>query len=292
MPELTTTEHTLHYDTHGDPSDPTVLLVMGLGAQMTLWDIGFVEELVGRGFHVVRFDNRDVGLSSKTDAPPPNVLAMVMAALSGQEVTGAAYLLSDMAADAVAVLDHLGVDRAHVVGASMGGMIVQTMAIEHPDRVASLTSIMSTTGSPTVGQAEGDTLMQLMAPVPAEREAAIERSVKVSEAISGPLFDEARARAIAEFHHDRSFHPVGVAHQMAAIVASGDRTDRLRELDVAAVVIHGEVDPLVTISGGEATAEAIPGAELIRFAEMGHDLPERIWPDIADAIEGVARQAE
>ncbi len=291
MPELHAKDHTLHYDTHGDPADPTVLLVMGLGAQMTHWDVGFVEELVGRGFHVVRFDNRDVGLSTKTDAPPPNVLAMVMAALSGQAVTGAAYLLSDMAADAVAVLDHLGVERAHVVGASMGGMIVQTMAIEFPERVASLTSIMSTTGSRDVGQAQGDTLMKLMAPVPDERDAAIERSVRITEAISGPLFDEVRSRAIAEFHHDRSFHPVGVAHQMAAIIASGDRTERLRELDVAAVVIHGEVDPLVTISGGEATAEAIPGAELVRFAEMGHDMPEKIWPDIADAIEEVARRA-
>ena len=291
MPELVTHEHTLHYDTHGDPADPAVLLVMGLGAQMTLWDVGFVEELVGRGFHVVRFDNRDVGLSSKTEAPPPNVLAMVMAALSGQEVTGAHYTLSDMASDAIAVLDHLGIERAHVVGASMGGMIVQTMAIEHPTRVASLTSIMSTTGSPTVGQAKGDTLMQLMAPVPEEREAAIERNVKISEAISGPLFDEARSRAIAAFHYDRSFHPLGVAHQMAAIVASGDRTEQLKELEVSAVVIHGEADPLITISGGEATAEAIPGAELLRFAEMGHDMPEKIWPDIADAIEDVARAA-
>ncbi len=289
MPELAAKDHTLHYDTHGDPSDPTVLLVMGLGAQMTLWDVGFVEELVGRGFHVVRFDNRDVGLSSKTDAPPPNVLAMVMAALSGQEVSGAHYTLSDMASDAVAVLDHLGIDRAHVVGASMGGMIVQTMAIEHPARVASLTSIMSTTGSPDVGQARGDTLMQLMAPVPDERDAAIERAVKVSEAISGPLFDEARSRAMHEFNYDRSFHPLGVAHQMAAIVASGDRTEQLKELEVSAVDIHGEADPLITISGGEATAEASPGAELLRFAEMGHDLPEKIWPDLADAIEDVAR---
>lgn len=291
MPELVTDGPTLHYDTHGDPSDPTVLLVMGLGAQMTLWDGGFVDELVGRGFHVVRFDNRDVGLSTKTDAPVPNVLAMVMAALSGQEVTGSEYLLSDMAADGVAVLDHLGVDRAHIVGASMGGMIVQTMAIEHADRVASLTSIMSTTGSPTVGQAEGDTLMQLMAPVPDERDAAIERSVKVSEAISGPLFDEARSRELAAFHYDRCFHPEGVAHQMAAIVASGDRTERLTTLDVPTVVIHGEADPLVTISGGEATAAAIRGAELVRFADMGHDMPQQLWPEIADAIEAVARRA-
>lgn len=214
-----------------------------------------------------------------------------MAALSGQEVTGSQYLLSDMAADAVAVLDHLSIDRAHIVGASMGGMIVQTMAIERPERVASLTSIMSTTGAPTVGQAEGDTLMQLMAPTPPERDAAIERTVTISRAISGPHFDEERSRRLAEFHFDRCFHPVGVAHQMAAIIASGDRTEALAGLDVPTVVVHGEVDPLVTISGGEATAEAIPGAELVRFAEMGHDMPEVLWPAIAAAIEGVARRA-
>ncbi|MEM8903646.1 MAG: alpha/beta fold hydrolase [Actinomycetota bacterium] len=291
MPELVANDITIHYDTHGDPTDPTVLLVMGLGAQMTLWDVDFVAELVGRGFHVVRFDNRDVGLSSKTDGPPPNVMAMFMAALSGQAVTGSAYLLSDMADDAVAVLDHLGVDRAHIVGASMGGMIVQTMAIDHPDRVASLTSIMSTTGEPGAGQAEGDTLMQLMAPTPDDREAAVSRSVKISELISGPHFDEARSRSLAELNFDRCFHPIGVAHQMAAIIASGDRTPKLAELDVPTVVIHGEVDPLVTISGGEATAAAIPGAELVRFAEMGHDMPPKLWPEIGDAIEGVARRA-
>jgi pimeloyl-ACP methyl ester carboxylesterase len=291
MPEIDTGSVTIHYDTHGDPSHPTVMLVMGLGAQMTLWDQGFVDELVGRGFHVVRHDNRDVGLSSKTDGPPPDIMSMVMAALTGQEVRGSAYLLSDMAADAVAVLDDLGIERAHIVGASMGGMIVQTMAIEHPGRVASLTSVMSTTGSPTVGQAEGDTLMQLMAPTPPDRDAAIERSVAISRAISGPHFDEDRSRSLAEFHFDRCFHPVGVAHQMAAIIASGDRTEGLGRLDVPTVVIHGEVDPLITISGGEATARAIPGAELVRFAEMGHDLPEVLWPAIVDAIEGVARRA-
>ncbi|MEO1062112.1 MAG: alpha/beta fold hydrolase [Actinomycetota bacterium] len=291
MPELVAQDLTLHYDTHGDAADPTVLLVMGLGAQMTLWDLGFVEELVGRGYHVVRFDNRDVGLSSKTDAPMPDIMAMLMAAFAGQEPSGAAYTLSDMAADAVAVLDHLGVDRAHIVGASMGGMIVQTMAIEHPDRVASLTSIMSTTGSPDVGQAEGDTLMQLMAPVPDDRDAAIERNVKISQLIAGPLWDEVRSRELAAFHYDRCFHPIGVAHQMAAIIASGNRTERLQGLDVPTVVIHGEVDPLVTISGGEATAAAIPGAELVRFADMGHDMPQKLWPEIADRIEGVARRA-
>lgn len=290
MPEIDTGAVTLHYDTHGDPGDETVLLIHGLGAQMTLWDLGFIAAIVDHGYHVVRFDNRDVGLSTKTEDAPPDLLPLVMATLAGQAPTVDHYTLSDMAADAVAVLDGLGIARAHVVGASMGGMISQTVAIDHPGRVASLTSIMSTTGDIAVGQPEGDTLMRLLAPAPTERAAAIERTVDIARHIAGPHFDEARARELAAFHYDRCFHPIGVVHQMVAIAASGDRTEALRSLEVPTVVIHGTVDPLITVSGGEATAAAIPGAELVTFDDMGHDLPEVHWPAIAAAIAGVARR--
>ncbi|MEM9033273.1 MAG: alpha/beta fold hydrolase [Actinomycetota bacterium] len=290
MPEIDTGSATIHYDTHGDPAAEAVLLVHGLGAQMTLWDPSFIAAIVDRGYQVVRFDNRDVGLSSKTEEPPPDLLPLVMAALGGQEPKVDHYTLSDMADDAIAVLDALGIDRAHVVGASMGGMISQTIAIDHPERVASLTSIMSTTGDATVGQAQGDTLMQLMAPVPDDRDSAIERSVQIGRHISGPHFDEVRARELAAFHYDRCFHPIGVAHQMVAVIASGNRTDALRQIDVPTVVIHGVLDPLVTLSGGEATAAAVPGAELVTFDDMAHDLPEIHWPAVVDAIVGVAQR--
>lgn len=291
MSEIDTGSATIHYDTNGDPADPTVLLVHGLGAQMTLWDMAFVERIIERGYRVVRFDNRDVGLSSKSDGPPPDLLPLVMAALAGSTPDLDHYTLSDMAADAIAVLDAVGAERAHVIGASMGGMIAQTIAIEHPERVASLVSIMSTTGETSVGQAEGDTLLQLLAPIPEDRDGAIERTVTIARHIAGPHFDEERALELASFHYDRCFHPVGTAHQTVAIVLSGDRTAALRRLDVPTAVIHGAVDPLITPSGGEATAAAIPGAELVTFEEMGHDIPEVLWSDVIDVIDRTARRA-
>ena len=273
----------LCYDTFGEPDDSALLLVHGLGTQLTGWDEAFCGALADRGLFVVRFDNRDVGLSTKTPPPAP-------ALVPGPGGFGLAgdppYTLSTMADDAAALLDALGIPAAHVVGASMGGMIAQHLAFEHPDRVHSLTSIMSTTGAPDVGQPTPAALMALITPAPAERAAYIEHVVRNWRVLSGPLFDEGRTRVRAAAGYDRSFHPLGAAFQLAAIVSSGDRTERLKSISQPTLVIHGAADPLIDVSGGRATAAAIPGARLIVLDEMGHDLPEPLWPQLIDAITG------
>lgn len=284
MPQAKNNDVIVEFDTFGNPSDRTLLLIMGYTAQMTAWPVEFCERLAASGHHVVRFDNRDCGLSSKTEGEPPNVMTLLMAAMAGNPVPDVPYSLSDMAGDAIAVLDEIGVDKAHVAGASMGGMIAQQIAIDHPDRVSSLISIMSSTGSPTSGQAEPDAMAALMTPPPADREGAIQRNVEVGRIIAGPLLDEARMREAATEAFDRSFYPVGAAFQMAAIAKTGDRTEALRQIPHRALVIHGAADPLITPSGGEATAAAIPNAELLMLEQMGHDLPQPLWDTIVGAI--------
>lgn len=280
------------YETFGDPADPTVTLVMGLGAQLTGWDEGFCALLVGRGFHVVRFDNRDVGRSTWIDTPDLDVGAAVASALGG-DTSVAPYRLADMALDTVGLLDHLGIDRTHVVGASMGGMIAQTLAIEHPGRVTSLTSIMSTTGDATVGNPAPELLGTLVGERPTERLAAIEFGVEVSRAISSPdHFDEARARARATTEVDRGINPLAVPRQLLAILTSGSREDDLARLDLPALVVHGRQDRLVDFSGGQRTAELVAGADFIAIDDMAHDLPVAHWPRLADAIAAVARRAD
>jgi pimeloyl-ACP methyl ester carboxylesterase len=276
---------TIEYETHGDPEDPTLLLVHGLGAQLIAWDDEFVQRFVERGYHVVRFDNRDIGLSTKIDMPDDmDVLTAILEALGGSPVD-APYLLSDMADDALGLLEVLEIERAHILGVSMGGMIVQQMAINAPHRIASMTSIMSTTGDPDVGQAEPDVLGLLMAPPPPGRDAIIDAAVAVSEAIASPgLFDEERARRLAAAAYDRSFYPEGTPQQGLAILASGSRTEALRSIDVPALVIHGDSDPLVHYSGGERTAEAIPNAEFILIEGMAHDIPELMWNRVITAV--------
>lgn len=282
----------LEYDTFGDPSDPAILLVMGFTAQMTAWDPEFCQLLVDRGHFVIRFDNRDCGLSTMTEGEPPNLFALLAQVQAGGAITSdVPYTLSDMALDALAVLDAVGVDRAHVVGASMGGMIVQMMAIEHPARVASLTSIMSTTGNPEVGQGKPEAMTALMTPPPTDRDGAIERGVSLGRIISGPLFDADKARARMTEAYDRSFAPGGAPFQMAAIAKTGDRTEALAGVTAPALVIHGAVDALIGVSGGEATAKAIPGAELLIIDDMGHDLPEPRWGEITGAIVDLAARA-
>ena len=289
MPQAKNGDVAIEYDTIGDPAQPALLLVMGFSTQLTAWDLGFCQELVDRGFFVIRFDNRDCGLSHKTDGPAPNLMAIMLSVTSGSGVTEEVpYTLSDMAADGVAVLDDLGVDRAHIVGASMGGMIAQMMAIDHPDRVLSLTSIMSTTGNPEVGQGSQEAMGALLSPAPTERDEAIERGVRIGSVVAGPHFDEAEARIRIGEAFDRSYYPAGAPFQLAAIAKTGDRTERLEQLDVPTLVVHGGVDSLVAPSGGEATAAAIPGAKLVTFDDMGHDLPKNRWPAIADAIAQVA----
>jgi pimeloyl-ACP methyl ester carboxylesterase len=276
------------HETFGDPGDPPLLLVMGLGAQMLLWREELCELLAERGFFVIRFDNRDVGRSSKTPGRPPRIWP----ALLGRRID-AAYTLDDLADDAARLLDELGVDRAHVVGASMGGMIAQTIAARHPDRVLSLTSIMSTTGGRKVGRARRRMLPILLRRPPRGRARNVARAVRVFRAIGSPgfPFDEEGVQEIAGRSYDRCFHPTGAAHQLAAILASGDRTTALRSIRAPTLVIHGTDDPLVDVSGARATAEAIPDAELMLIDGMGHDLPRQVWPRIVEAIRANADRA-
>ena len=279
----------LYYESFGGPDAPAVLLVNGLGSQLINFDPVFCAMFVDRGFRVIRFDNRDVGLSSKTEGRPPSLKA-VLEAHSARRTPEVPYTLSDMAADAVAVLDAAGVGRAHLWGMSMGGMIVQTIAVEFSDRVASLTSVMSTTGSGKVGNATPDAMKVLTTPPPADRDGAVSHGVHTSSVLSGTLFNPARSRAEREAAFDRCHHPLGTAFQMAAITAAGNRTAALASISAPTMVIHGRLDPLIDLSGGEATAEVIANAELVIYDEMGHDIPEPLWDSyVADLQRLVAR---
>ena len=288
MPRTTHDGVTLEYETHGDTVDPALLLIMGLGAQLTLWPIELVEALVAKGFFVIRHDNRDIGLSTKfIEAGVPDMQSVVMAMMGGKK-PDIPYTLSDMAADAVAVLDAAGVDKAHVVGASMGGMIAQLVAVEHPDRVLSLTSIMSTTGNPMLPPARPEAMAALTAPISPQASLAevLERGAMVSKAIGSPGYpsDARRLQERIERDFRRSFHPTGPARQMAAIVADGDRRERLAKITAPTLVIHGADDPLVPVEGGRDTADAIPGAKIKENSGMGHDLPLALVDEIAEAI--------
>ncbi|MFL6114150.1 MAG: alpha/beta fold hydrolase [Catenulispora sp.] len=282
MPTVRSHGIELAYETLGGPGDPALLLVMGLGAQLIDWPQGFCEQLAARGFHVIRFDNRDSGLSAALDElGVPDVAAI----LRGDRAK-APYVLADFAADTAGLLDALGVDRAHVVGASMGGMIAQQLAIDHPDRVLSLCSIMSTTGDRSVGRPTPEAAAVLGQPPAGNREAAIASAVAASRIIGSPGFpvneEELLRRTTAKY--DRAYRPIGTARQYAAILASPDRTQALYGVTVPTLVIHGEADPLIDVSGGRATAATIPGAELLVVPGMGHDLPQEAWPQVIDAI--------
>ena len=279
----------LAYDTFGDPADPTMLLVMGLGMQLIHWDPDLCRLLAGRGFHVVRFDNRDVGHSTKVEGGPRPRPFHALLGLDGR----ASYTLEDMADDAAGLLDELGAGAAHVVGASLGGMIAQTLAIAHPDRVLSLGSVMSTTGRGYVAMPKPRALRVLLQRPPRERERYVEHFVRVFRAIGSPGYptDERRLRQIAAAGYDRCFYPPGTARQLVAVSASGDRTASLRRLLVPTVVVHGRDDPLVPIQAGRMTARAIPGAELVEIPGMGHDLPRQVWPTVVDAVVRNARRS-
>jgi pimeloyl-ACP methyl ester carboxylesterase len=278
----------LAYETIGDASDPPLLLVMGLGMQLIHWDRELCELIAARGFRVIRFDNRDAGRSTSIDAPVPNL----MPALTGLGFD-APYLLEDMAEDAFGLLDHLGIESAHVVGASMGGMIAQTMAIAQPRRVRSLTSIMSTTGERRAGRPKLRVWSLLARRAPSAKDAYVEHFVRVFRLIGskGFPFDERRARELAAASYERGHNPAGAGRQLAAIIASGDRTERLRAIRVPTLVIHGRDDPLVPFRGGQATARAIPEARLVAIPGMGHDLPRLLWPRMVQAIAETAGRA-
>jgi pimeloyl-ACP methyl ester carboxylesterase len=273
----------LCYETFGDRADPAMLLVMGLGTQMLGWHEELCEQLAGRGFHVIRFDNRDIGRSSRVShVRPPTLLELLR-----HDRRTAGYSLSDMADDAVGLLDHLGIERAHVVGASMGGMIAQIVAIRHPERVLSLVSIMANTGGRWSGQPALAVLPTFLRAAPRDREGYADHMVKLYGAIGsrGLTVDRDDIRRAALAAYDRGVDRAGPARQLAAIVAERDRTPQLRRLRVPTLVIHGTADRLVRPSGGRHTARAIPGARLLTIEGMGHDLPRGAWPRIVDAIE-------
>jgi pimeloyl-ACP methyl ester carboxylesterase len=279
----------LEYVTAGDPSHPPLLVVNGYTTQLISWPQGYIDRLVDQELFVIRYDNRDVGLSTKFDGRHVAPGAVLSAALQGEPLPEVPYTLSDMAADGIGLLDHLGIDRAHIVGNSMGGMIVQTMAIEHPDRVASVTSVMSSTGDPRVGRPTPEARDALLAPPPTGRAEYIEASQNSLIWASKRFPDPAWLRTSAAAQYDRCFYPEGATRQLAAIYASGDRSAGLAALDVPMLVIHGRDDTLITPEGGERTAELVAGSRFLLLADMGHDHPEPLWPVLAEAIGGHVR---
>ena len=288
MARLKTKDIQIEYDTLGDRSDPPMLMIMGLGGQLTTWDQGFCEQLADRGFYVIRYDNRDAGLSTKMESAGR---ADIAGAYSGRPHP--AYTLDDLADDAVGVLDALGIRAAHIVGASMGGFIAQLVAINHPDRVLSLTSIMSGPGGedtvpPTPEAAEALT----KAPGPT-RDERIELGVAARRVFVGdgnPFDIEKETRRVEE-QYDRSYYPLGFGRQLVAILAAGSRVTALAGVKVPTLVVHGIDDPLVPVENGRRVAAAVPGARLMELEGMGHNIPERDWPAVADAIAETARQA-
>lgn len=276
----------LAYQTFGEACRPALLLIMGLGTQMVAWDEDFCRLLAGRGFFVIRFDNRDIGRSSHLqDAPVPDLDELARRQVTGQPAA-IPYSLRDMAQDAAGLLDALDIPAAHVAGVSMGAMIGQEMAVHLPHKMLSLTSIMSSTGAPDLPPPTPEALAVLMEPFPVKREGYVEAFIKAYKVLSGPQYpmNVARARAWAEAHFRRGLNPNGVARQMAAIIAAGDRTAALAHVKVPTLVLHGSADPLLPPACGEATARAIPGARLEILDGMGHVIPEALWPRIAALI--------
>ena len=294
MPRATRDAIEFEYDVFGAETGEPLLLIMGLGAQMVLWDEGFCEKLAAEGHRVIRFDNRDIGLSTwLDDLGVPNMAELFAAGARGEPMQ-IPYTLDDMADDAVAVIDALGIDSAHICGASMGGMIAQALAIRHPARVRSLTSIMSTTGNSDLPPASPEAMAVLTEPMPDDRAAVVERSIKSDAIIGSPAYpgqpEVLRERAGMLF--DRSFHPVGSARQMAAIMAHGDRGPALRKIDVPALIIHGQSDALVPVEGGIDTHEAIADSELMLIDGMGHNLPPQLWDSIVARISALTARVD
>jgi pimeloyl-ACP methyl ester carboxylesterase len=283
------------YETFGRPDDPAVLLVMGLGGPMGWWPNAFCEQLAERGFYVIRYDNRDTGRSTKLRQHLVSQVDIVRAFLNlpGPARVTAPYSLSDLAGDAIGLLDHLGLDRAHLAGVSMGGMIAQLIAIEHPERALSLTSIMSTTGKRTVGFQHPKVFPVMLASAGRTRDSYAARSLRGSKVIGSPAFptDEDAARERAYETYDRGWIASGVTRQMLAVLTAPDRTAALKKLDLPAAVIQGLNDPLVHRSGGKATADAIRGAEHLEIAGMGHDLPVQLYSTYIDTIIRTAARA-
>ncbi|MFK7914888.1 MAG: alpha/beta fold hydrolase [Pseudomonadales bacterium] len=291
MPQVSANGIQLEYDTFGSDDQRPLLMIMGLGAQMTRWPEPLCQGLAASGHYVIRFDNRDVGLSSRLDAAGmPDIAALTGAVMQGQSPT-VPYGLEDMANDAAALLDALGLDSANVCGASLGGMIAQTMAIHHPAKVRSLISIMSSTGNRELPPPTPEAMGALLSPPATNRAGSIERTVEVASIIGSPAYpadpETVRGRAAADY--DRSFYPIGTARQMAAATVQQDRRSALAGVTVPALVIHGNADPLVPVTGGIDTHEALPNSQLWAVDGMGHDLPEPLWPEMIERIAGLSR---
>ena len=291
MPKASVNRIEIEYEIIGDPDSKPMLLVSGLGSQLISWPDEFCESLAGRGFFVIRFDNRDVGLSTKfEDAGIPN-FAEIRAAYARGETPEVPYTLEDMADDAVGVLDFLNIDRAHICGASMGGMIAQILAYRHPSRVLTLTIIMSTTGNPALPQGKPEILAQFFAPAPSEREAYIEEMVRRDRLIYGTFdFDEERDREYRAKEYDRCYYPEGIARQLAAMAVPGNIQPEISAIRAPTLVIHGREDPFYSIEHAEEIASTIPGAELLILDGMGHSLPPEVMPQIVDAITTISNK--
>ena len=286
IPSVSANGIRIEYLTAGDPDRPALLLVAGLGVQLTAWPEAFCAELVARGFFVIRFDNRDAGLSTIIEGgSPPDPMAVYLG-----DPSSVAYTLEDMADDAVGLLDALDISAAYLVGSSLGAMIAQTLAARRPDRTLGLCSISSTTGDPSVGQPTAEAFELLARPAPTTREEFVEADIVSHRVLGSPLYpsDEAEMRAETGRAYDRAFNPEGTGRQLCAIIASGDRTAGLAAITAPTVVIHGSEDKLIQPSGGEATAKAIPGAELVMIEGMGHDFPPGVWPAVLDAIDAIS----
>lgn len=287
MPRANANGIEIEYEVFGGSNARPLLLISGLGGQMISWDEAFCAQLADRGFRVIRFDNRDSGLSTHLDsAGPPDIGAVI----GGAEPS--AYSLDDLAADAVGLLDHLGIGAAHVVGMSMGGYIAQLVAINHPGRALSLTSIMSGPQRDEAVPARPEGAATLLQAPPTTQEERIRQAMAIRRVLVGPGdFDEPHERARATRRVERAYYPVGTARQFAAIMTAEPRLEKLRRLSVPALVIHGDADVLVPVENGRIVAAAVPGARLLELEGMGHDLPQRVWPQVLAAIEQLARQA-
>ncbi|WP_415954328.1 alpha/beta fold hydrolase [Streptomyces sp. KLOTTS4A1] len=275
------------YDTFGDPADPPVLLVMGFGAQMISWHEDFCRMLAGRGHYVIRYDNRDCGLSTKFDAHPVDMTRFIDVVSAGEIAAAQAmipYTLQDMADDGLGLLTTLGISRAHIFGSSMGGMIAQTMAITHPERCVTLTSMMSSTGESAYGQPSPAAQQVLFSPKPADRAGYVNASEGEVAWASRRYVDIDGIRELAARSYDRAYYPAGTGRQLGAMILSGSRAEALTSLTVPTLVIHGLDDTLIDPSGGKRTAELVPGAELVLLPDMGHDRPRELWPAIIDAV--------
>ncbi len=281
----------LCYDTFGKSTDAPMLLIMGLGSQMIRWPEAFCQQLAGMGFWVIRYDNRDVGKSTKFEsAGVPNLMPLLLGAAQSDAIS-VPYTLLDMAQDAVGLLDVLNIDSAHIVGVSLGGMIAQSVAIHYPERVRTLTSIMSSTGDPNLPRPKPEAFALLQQRPPDNRAEYIEYSVQRQQILSGPHYpiDEAYVRDLAGRTFDRNFHPEGTSRQLAAILASGSRKEALQNVQIPTLVIHGDADPLVPVEGGKDTANSIPGAKLLIIEGMGHDIPVKVASQILEAISKHAK---